>query len=301
MNDGKKEPVNISPDKGPVAIVVLNYNGASVLPALLESLDRQAYPSLRVFMVDNASADQSLDYLRAYKSKGEMELIANDSNLLFSGGNNVGIRKALDWGAKYVLLLNNDTIVPPRLVNQLVDFLQSHSNVGIVGPMIHFGDAKNIIWAAGGMVSTWWGIVKHRGIRAADNGQFSEPSKVDYVSGAALMARSEVFNKIGLLDPSFPMYYEDTDFCFRARKAGFEIWYVPTDPLIHLVSVAAGGQVSKFKIQRRFGSGLRFFARHAKWYQWPTIVLGQVYEAIRVGLMIAFGKINSDRYIYFPK
>ena len=294
MSDSQTEPVNASPHAGPVAVVVLNYNGENLLPALLESLDQLQYPSFRVFMVDNASTDNSLNILLACKSFAEIEIIANDSNLLFSGGNNVGIRKALDWGAKYVLLLNNDTIVPPRLVNQLVDFLQSCPNAGVVGPMIHFGEPKGIIWGAGGTVSTWWGIVKHRGIRERDRGQFSKPAQVDYVSGAALMARREVFEKIGLLDMAFPMYYEDTDFCFRARVAGFETWYVPTDPLIHLVSVAAGGQVSKFKISRRFSSGMRFFARHAKWYQWPTIILGQIFETIRVTLMIGFRKIENN-------
>ncbi|MCX6645484.1 MAG: hypothetical protein NTY09_03875, partial [bacterium] len=171
----------------------------------------------------------------------------------------------------------------------LVDFMESNPKAGIAGPMIHFAVPQNTIWGAGGMVNLWWGLVRHRGIRKLDNGQFSEPSKVDYVSGAALMATSGVFFSLNLLDESYPMYYEDTDFCFRARKAGFETWYVPTAPLIHLVSVAAGGQASRFKITRRFYAGMKFFARHARWYQWPTICIGQIYEAIRVGIMLLTG------------
>jgi hypothetical protein len=275
-----------------VGLVVLNYNGSKVLPGLLESLDRLDYPLFRVFLVDNASTDDSLQFVRSYRSRTSMEIIANSENLLFSGGNNVGINRALQWGAVYILLLNNDTIVPPNLLSELVAFMEEHPMAGISGPMIHFREPEGTVWFAGGFVSTWWGLVRHRGIRSRDQGQFSAPMEVDYVSGCALMARREVFERVGLLDTSFPMYYEDTDLCFRARNAGFECWYVPTAPLIHLVSAAAGGQTSPFKIRRRFASGMRFFSRHARWYQWPTILLGQVYEALRVGIGVARGKLG---------
>jgi hypothetical protein len=275
-----------------VGVVVLNYNGAWVLPGLFDSLDRVQYPNFTVFLVDNASTDGSMKFVETYFPRFPLDVTVNEKNLLFSGGNNVGIKKALDRGASYVMLLNNDTIIPPNLLGSLVDFLETHKNVGIAGPMIHFKEPEGAIWSAGGDVSTWWGLVRHRGIRETDSGQFPKAEEVDYVSGCAMMARRDVFERIGLLDERFPMYYEDTDFCFRARKAGYECRYVPTEPLIHLVSVAAGGQVSKFKVSRRFWSGMRFFARHSRWYQWLTILLGQVYEAIRVALMVSSGRIG---------
>lgn len=273
-----------------VGVVVLNYNGVRVLPGLLDSLERLKYPDFRVFLVDNASTDGSLALARSYLDKLPMEVIENRENLLFSAGNNVGIGRALEWGADYVFLLNNDTLVPQSILTELAGFVGSNPRAGIAGPMIHFGEPVGTIWGAGGRVSLWWGLVRHRGIREKDVGQFSEPAKVDYVSGAAMMIRREVTDRIGMLDTDFPMYYEDTDFCFRARKAGFETWYVPTRPVIHLVSVAAGGQASGFKIRRRFSSGMRFFARHARWYQWPTILLGQVYEIVRVAFMVAIAR-----------
>jgi len=269
-----------------VAVVVLNYQGETVLPGLLASLESTEYSNYNIYLVDNASTDNGLAVAEKWLDKLPMEIIKNDENLLFSRGNNVGIRKALVWRADFVFLLNNDTVVPPSLISELVKFLTDHSKAGIAGPMIHFENPKGVIWGAGGQVSTWWGLVRHRGIREKDIGQFSEASKVDYVSGAAMMVRTPVFSKIGLLDPDLPMYFEDTDFCFRARKKGFEVWYIPTAPLIHLVSVAAGGQRSWFKIRKRIRAGFRFFARHARWYQWPTILLGQVYEAVRVSLLV---------------
>jgi len=274
-----------------VGIVILNYNGHYVLPILLESLTELDYPTYKIYLVDNASTDDSIDDAeRRWSDKLPLEIMRNESNLLFSAGNNRGIKKALNDGMDYVLLLNNDTIVPPTLVGELVGFLSKSDNAGIAGPMIHFGEPEGHIWGAGGMVSTWWGTVRHRGIREMDIGQFDSPEKVDYVSGAALMASAEVFRKLDMLDESFPMYYEDTDFCFRAKKHGWESWYVPTSPLIHLVSIAAGGQTSSFKIRRRFWAGMKFFARHAKWYQWPTIILGQIYEAFRVLILVKSGK-----------
>jgi len=265
-----------------VGIVVLNFNGRDVLPGLLDSLTGIAYPNFKIFLVDNASPDGSADIAEAYTDRLPLEIIRNSENLLFSKGNNVGIKRAMEWGADYVFLLNNDTVVPPELVAQLVRFLEDKSGAGIAGPMIHFGTPDGVIWGAGGEISTWWGLTRHRGIREQDRGQFSEAAKVDYVSGAAFLVRRTVIEKIGMLNESLPMYYEDTDFCFRARKAGYETWYVPTEPLIHLVSVAAGGQLSINKIRRRFVSGMKFFAVHAKWYQWPTIILGQIYESVRV-------------------
>lgn len=281
---------NKSQESRRVGIVILNYNGKNVLPGLLKSLTKIDYPDLRIFLIDNNSSDDSIEHARVdFSEKLPMDITVNPENLLFSAGNNIGINRAIEWGADYVILLNNDTIVPPSLIKELVDFMEDKPKAGVAGPMIHFAEPSNTIWGAGGMVSTWFGLVRHRGIRMIDNGQFSKPEKVDYVSGAAMMARSGVFSELNMLDESFPMYYEDTDFCFRVRKAGHEIWYVPTAPLIHLVSVAAGGQASGFKISRRFKAGMKFFARHAGWCQWPTIILGQIYEAIRVGIMLMRG------------
>lgn len=281
---------NTSTEIKRVGIVILNYNGKDVLPGLLESLTKIDYRNFRVFLIDNNSEDDSIERARDnYSGKLPLEIIENQENLLFSRGNNIGIKSAVNWEADYIILLNNDTVVPPQMIGQLVEFMEKQPNIGIVGPMIHFFEPDNTIWGAGGMVNSWWGLVRHRGIREVDNGQFSEPAKVDYVSGAALMARTEVFTRLNMLDESFPMYFEDTDFCYRAGNQGYETWYVPTSPLIHLVSVAAGGQASRFKISRRFSAGMKFFARHAKWYQWPTILLGQVYEAIRVGLLVIRG------------
>jgi len=276
-----------------VAVVVLNYQGENLLPGLLESLESTDYQNLKIYLVDNASTDNSLSLAENWLSRLPMEIIRNDENLLFSKGNNVGIKAAMESGSDFIFLLNNDTIVPATLISELINFMDKNLEVGISGPMIHFGSPAGVIWGAGGMVSTWWGLVRHRGIRAKDTGQFSEPVEVDYISGAAMMIRRDVIEKVGMLDENFPMYYEDTDFCFRARKAGFEVWYVPTSPLIHLVSVAAGGQASKFKLRRRFSAGIKFFTRHAKWFQWPTILLGQIFEAVRVLLLIA-GGMKSD-------
>ncbi|MFH1676938.1 MAG: glycosyltransferase family 2 protein, partial [bacterium] len=268
----KQGPVT-NPETRRTAIVVLNYNGEKFIDGLLNSLSHLEHDNYRVFFVDNASKDNSISIVNSFVLKLPLEIIENTENLLFAGGNNVGIKRALEWGAEFIFLLNNDTIAPPKILKSLTGFLEDNKNVGIVGPMIHFRHPENTIWFAGGYVSTWWGLVRHRGIRQIDSGQFDEPAGVDYISGCALVARREVWERVGFLDEKFPMYYEDTDFCFRAKKAGFECRWVPTDPVIHLVSASAGGQMSRFKIGMRFFSGMRFFTRWSKWYQWPTIIL----------------------------
>lgn len=218
--------------------VVLNYQGGDVLADCLQSLRKQKYPEFKILVVDNASTDASFEI--AQKMEG-VELIRNDENLLFSGGNNVGIRHAFNSGAEYVVLINNDTTSDPELISELVNALAADTHAGIAGPKIYYHERPVMIWSAGGTVDFGKGWVRHRGIRQEDEGQFDAAAEVDYVTGCCLMFKRNVYQAIGGLDESFPMYFEDTDFCTRARKAGFKVLYVPAGKMWHKISASSGG------------------------------------------------------------
>ena len=260
--------------------IVLNYQGADVLSDCLQSLRRQDYPELHILVIDNASTDGS-DEIAA--NMDGIELIRNESNMYFAGGNNIGIRHAFNSGANYVVLINNDTTSDPMLISEMVKILQADNHAGIAGPKIYYHERPVMIWSAGGMVDFTKGWVRHRGIRQEDRGKFDAVAEVAYVTGCCLMFKRDVYQAIGGLDESFPMYFEDTDFCTRARKAGFKVLYVPAGKMWHKISASSGGEFSWRKIQRRMKAGWKFFRRHSTPGQLAVMPFWQVIEFIRAG------------------
>jgi GT2 family glycosyltransferase len=185
-----------------VAVIVLNWNGGQDTLDCLASLRQMDYPCFDVLVVDNSSTDGSIEAIR--ESFPEVSLIETGANLGFTGGNNVGMRHALDRGADYVLLLNNDTEVAVDLLACLVDAVEAEPGVGVAGPLIYYYDQPEIVWSAGGAVDRRRGQTRMVGLGEPDSGQYgSMPREVDFVSGCALLARRSVLEQIGLLDERF--------------------------------------------------------------------------------------------------
>ncbi|MFH1754966.1 MAG: glycosyltransferase family 2 protein, partial [Candidatus Latescibacterota bacterium] len=247
-------------DSPKIAVIVLSWNGKDLTLACLESLLASHYSPLTVYLVDNASTDGSADAVRAAYG-GRIRMIENAKNLGFAGGNNIGIRQALDDGADYVLLLNNDTTVAPDMISHMARAARDNPRMGVFGPKIYYESPPDQIWFAGGEVLLARGTARHIGIREKDSGQFDEAREVDYVSGCALMVRGTVIHDIGLLDESYEMYFEDTDFCMRAKLAGAGCYYVPQGRMWHKISPSTGGQMSRRKIKRKLCSSWIFFRR----------------------------------------
>jgi GT2 family glycosyltransferase len=220
-----------------VAIVILNWNGKEETIECLESVSKIDYPLFEIVVVDNGSTDGSADAIR--ELFGDIAIIANEENLGYTGGNNVGIRHALTEGFDYVCILNNDTVVDRNFLRLLVDAAEADPKVGIVGPTIYYFDKPNTIWSAGGRIDWSRGLPSLRGLDETDEGQYRETTEVDYVTGSAMLVRLTMANDIGLLDPRFFMYFEEVDWCVRATGAGFKILHVPTARVWHRISVEA--------------------------------------------------------------
>ncbi len=219
-----------------VSIIVLNYKGREDTLACLRSLEHLTYPHVRVIVVDNQSGDGLEDAVRG--AHPSMTFIQTGANLGFTGGNNIGIRQALADGADYILLLNNDTIVAPDLVDVMVEVMEQDRSISITGPMIYYYNNPETIWSAGGEIDWSRGTTRMIGLNEADLSQFGlSPRPVDFVSGCALMARREVWEKVGLLDDRFFMYYEETEWCVRAARAGYAIRHVPGAMIWHKISL----------------------------------------------------------------
>ena len=221
-----------------VSIIVLNYNSRDDTLDCLRSLKHLTHFQTQVIVVDNGSSDGSVEAVRSQFP--EVEVIATGQNLGFAAGNNVGIQRALDSGADYVMLLNNDTIVAPDMVDIMLDAMAADPAIGVAGPTIYYYTQPEVIWSAGGEIDWKRGLTYMIGIGDEDKGQFGmAPREVEFVTGCALLVRRDVWEKAGLLDEKFFMYYEETEWCVRARRANFKIIQVPLAMMWHKISIEA--------------------------------------------------------------
>ncbi len=254
-------------DQPTVYIIILNWNGQEVLGPCLDSLMRVTDPQLEIIVVDNGSTDSSREIVR--QGFPGVELIENGENLLFAAGNNVGIEVALERGAEFILLLNNDTEVDPLFAAEMLRAFDD-SAVGVAGPKIYYYDDQERIWYGGGGFNRLTGVPFHRGLRRVEGSFDDTPGETGWVTGCALMARREVFEQIGHLDPSYTIYCEDVDFCLRAASAGWSLRYVPSAKLWHKVSSSSGGGMTPFKLENRIAGTWKLFARHRP-FSWRAI------------------------------
>lgn len=251
-------------DRPRVFIIVLNWNGADDTLACLDSLAALTYPNFNVIVVDNGSADDSLGKLRAYSAPYSLVLLETGANLGFSGGNNVGIKRALEHGADYVLLLNNDTVVDPGLLDAFVAAAKRFPDAGVFSAKIYFHAEPNRIWYAGARWNTKAARFEQVGEGVLDDGlSFSNICETDYACGCAFFVPSERLREIGLLDDNFFLYFEETDWCYRAKEAGYPSIFVPDAKLWHKVSVSFGGEGSPLALYFITRNRLLWARRHA--------------------------------------
>jgi GT2 family glycosyltransferase len=214
-----------------VSIIVLTWNSYDVTRDCLLSLRKIDYPTFEVVLVDNGSVDGSGQKLA--QDFPDLRVILNEKNLGFTGGNNVGMRDALARGTDYLLLLNNDTIVAPNFLTELVNVAESDEHIGMVNPKIYYFEPADKIWYAGGEYVPWKTFPVHFGLRESDVGSYDQTQEVSFVSGCALLVKAEAARKIGLLDEIFFVGYEDVDWSVRALHAGYKAMYAPASVVWH--------------------------------------------------------------------
>lgn len=244
-----------------VYIIVLNWNGYDDTEECLRSLERVTYPNFKTLVVDNGSSDGSQALVE--KNFPGTELLKNQKNLGFAGGNNEGIKYALGKGAEYILLLNNDTVVPPDFLGILVDNMVKDPGIGISGPKILYHGRKDRIWFAGGKIYYALGNTLHVGNRQKDGPGFKGILEEDYQTGCALLITRQALEKTGLLDTSYTAYFEDAGLCVRARRSGFKVICVRNSVIWHKVSSSTGGGLSPAKAYLKARNGVIFFRREA--------------------------------------
>jgi GT2 family glycosyltransferase len=221
-----------------VAIIIVCYNGVADTLECLDSVSRLTYPDVQTVIVDNASTDGTAGAVR--EGFPAVHLLETGDNLGYTGGNNIGVRYALDTlRADYTFLLNNDTTVEPGLLEPLVAYAEANRNAGIVGPVMCYHDAPETVWASGGtMNGRGDSVLRDNGVPVADVP--GRPSETDFVVGCGMLVRRDVWETVGLFDERFFLYYEDSDLCFRATRADYRCVTVPSARLYHKVSRSTG-------------------------------------------------------------
>jgi GT2 family glycosyltransferase len=237
-------------------IVVVNYRTAGLAVDCLRTLrpEVEGRPGVRVVVVDNASGDGSAESLAAAVAGngwgGWVTLLPLDRNSGFAAGNNAAIRPALasDDPPRYVWMLNPDTLVHPGAVGSMLAFLDAHPGVGLAGTRVENPDdtVQSSWFAFPSPLVEFEQMVRLRAVsrllgrRVRSTEPPAEPGPVDWVSGASLFIRREVFGAVGLLDENYFMYFEEVDLCLRAARAGWRCWYVPAARVTHLAGQSSG-------------------------------------------------------------
>lgn len=224
-----------------IAIVIVNWNGKKDTLECLASLENVVSPPFfSTLIIDNGSTDDSIAALKAKYPR--VAIYESKTNLGFAGGNNLGIEKALQQGAEWIFLLNNDTIVDPLFLQRFMEAAEKKPQAKILGAKIYRYDDPKRIDHLGGFWNPKIAEFQSPASGSIDDGTcYEEMEKVDYVCGAALFVHRSVFETVGLLEPKFFLFWEETDLCFRARQAGFETWTAPKAKIWHKISSSFTG------------------------------------------------------------
>jgi len=240
-----------------VAVIILDYKNKTDTLVCIASIGKLLLNdiALSIVLVNNDTANTYTKDM--FPSSFPLKLINNSTNTGYAGGNNTGIEYALSEEVEYILIINNDTIVDPSLITQLLEVLQNNKDVGIVSPKIYFAKGsefhKNtytkdelgkVLWYAGGIMD-WKNVLgRHRGVDEVDRGQYEMTEETDFATGCCMMFRAETIKHVGMFDERYFLYYEDSDLNQRMKKKGYKIVYAPKAVLWHKNAGSTGGSGS---------------------------------------------------------
>lgn len=265
--------------KNHISIITINYNTPEDTKATIQSLGEISHSGFdyRIIVVDNGSKE-ILKFNKAFlKNNPKIDLLRSESNLGFSGGNNLGIQYAIDhYDSDYYLLLNSDTIVDKNFLQALYEMMKKDSKIGLACSKIYFhkgyeyfensyseSEKHQVLWYVGGKVD-WTNLLSyHIGIDEVDRAHFDLAKETDYATGCSMMISREVIERVGRLDDRFFLYSEDVDFSLRVQKAGLKVMYCPESVVYHKIGRSSGGAGSPLQQYYQTRNRLFLTFRHA--------------------------------------
>jgi GT2 family glycosyltransferase len=261
-----------------VFVSIIDFNGRENTIDCLKSVSESSKDNFELNIIVINNFPQKKLNLPSFPNL-RVKIIENEKNLGFAGGQNVGIKYALENGADFVFILNNDTTIDKNLIPRLVK--AANSGIGIAAPKIYFAkgfeyhknrykkeDLGKVFWFAGGKMD-WENVIgHHRGVDDVDHGQYEKEEEIDFASGCAMLVSRKVFEKTGLFDKKYFLYYEDNDLSQRTRKSGFKVAYIPKAFMWHKNAGSAGGSGSSLQdyyiTRNRMLFGMKFAPLRSK-------------------------------------
>jgi GT2 family glycosyltransferase len=266
-----------------IAIVLVDWNGVEVIKNCLASLNKlNPSPSYKVeiILVDNASTFPVKAILE--HEFPNVNYFRNETNVGFTGGNNIGIKYAIERKSDYILLLNNDTTVEPDFLNHLFEFMEAHPNVGAVQPRIFFEYQRDLLWNGGNGFLDIFGHTHVYGYKKKSSSRYEKAKKQPWLTACAMMINLSLLQEkeLVLMNEQYFTNYEDVELSFRIRKAGFDLFYVPDSVVYHIAGFSTNtrkkgkeGFVHPFMVYMNSRNRLFVIREYSPCYFLPTIFL----------------------------
>ncbi len=278
-----------------IILVVLNWNMPADTIECVESCQKTQYDNFEVIIVDNGSKDNSVKQFR--ERFPHIETIANEENLGYAGGNNVGMKRALEKGADWVLLLNNDTTIDPKMLEELAASVRRHPEAGMLAPKVLYYDDRGVINSLGTSMD-WLRLRPYIGeCNRPDTDAWPETIERDILVGCGLLVKRQLIEKVGMIDEAFFIFHEEADWCFRSRAAGFKNLVVPGAKMYHKASktMRAFSALTHYYSTRNF---LRLTQKNAGPVDRVKVAAGLSYLSARSALRYAAGDKKLPRAFF---
>lgn len=269
----------MSASKPPVTVIIVAWNQLEKTLSCLETVAALDYSGTHILLVDNGSTPPLSAVVAEHFPS--VKVLRLESNLGFAGGYNAGLRHALQGEANLFLLLNNDTIVAPNALSHLVTEAVSAADIGLVTAKIYYASDPQRIWTVGNNLNVFLDITDG-GDKQLDTGQWNDLRDIDFAPFCGIIIKREVLEQVGFIDEDFFLYYEDMDFCRRARQAGYRIRLQPAAHIWHDVSASSGGQDSPLKRYWIAQSSGRYFRKHGHGPRMLAIVPFRTASALKM-------------------
>lgn len=287
-----------------LSIVIVSFNTRDLTLACIESIKKNTKNiDYEMIVVDNSTVESEKLKLKSQKYNSKIKIIQNETNLGFTRGNNQGIEVA---GGRYVLLLNSDTFMDSNVLGEMVEWMDANPKAGVATCALKNKDGS--LQGTGGYfpilprVIAWMTFLDdvpffnkfvrpyhpmHGKSFVKDDGFYREPRELDWVTGAFLLTLREIAQELHGLDEDYFMYGEDVDFCFRAKKAGWEIWFLPEFSIVHYGG--ASSKTKEFPLLSEYKGVKIFYRKHYPLWQYPILRVflkfGAVLRIVVLGIL----------------
>lgn len=281
-----------------VGVIILHYKGEEDTLECLQSLYKSKTKNITLFPIVVANSPSVSFSSHIEKRYPKIRYIENKKNLGFAEANNIGVHQALREECKYIILLNNDTIISSELFSQLVICAQSHESIGLISPKIYFAkgheyhsnryrqnEKGRVIWYAGGILDLNNIYATHRGVDEIDHGQYDKITETDFATGCCMLITRNLIKTVGFFDKKYFLYFEDVDFSFRARKNGLKVLYYPKTFLWHKNAASSDKPGSSIHIYYQTRNRLYFGYKYASFMTKKSLFLDSLRLSMKKGIV----------------